>query len=111
VLNISEDGVYRKGCSRKNLAVIEVGGANLLRGKTRQRVPDVAARNLGEDEAYLTPYVISSSEHGRRWRAIKRAQRFLPVWVCTIGVYISHHDVHSAPLFYWHRVCIGETAN
>ena len=28
--------------------------ANLLRGKTRQSVPDVAARRLGEDEAYLT---------------------------------------------------------
>ena len=27
--------------------------ANLLRGKTRQSVPDVAARRLGEDEAYL----------------------------------------------------------
>ena len=27
---------------------------NLLRGKTRQSVPDVAARRLGEDEAYLT---------------------------------------------------------
>jgi hypothetical protein len=28
--------------------------ANLLRGKTRQGVPDVAARRFGEDEAYLT---------------------------------------------------------
>jgi hypothetical protein len=28
--------------------------ANLLRGKTRQSVPDVAARRLGQDEAYLT---------------------------------------------------------
>ena len=28
--------------------------ANLLRGTTRQSVPDVAARRLGEDEAYLT---------------------------------------------------------
>jgi hypothetical protein len=28
--------------------------ANLLRGKTRQSVPDGAARRLGEDEAYLT---------------------------------------------------------
>jgi hypothetical protein len=27
---------------------------NLLRGKKRQRVPDVAARRLGEDEEYLT---------------------------------------------------------
>jgi|GEM_PF-2480383 hypothetical protein len=27
---------------------------NLLRGKTCQSVPDVAARGLGEDEAYLT---------------------------------------------------------
>jgi hypothetical protein len=27
---------------------------NLLRGKTRQRVPVVAARRLGEDEAYVT---------------------------------------------------------
>ena len=27
---------------------------NLLRGKTCQSVPDVAARRLGEDEAYLT---------------------------------------------------------
>ena len=27
--------------------------ANLLRGKTRQSVSDVAARRLGEDEAYL----------------------------------------------------------
>ncbi len=27
--------------------------ANLLRGKTRQSVPDVAARRLGEDGAYL----------------------------------------------------------
>jgi hypothetical protein len=29
--------------------------ANLLRGKTRQSVPDVAVRRLGEDEAYLIP--------------------------------------------------------
>ena len=28
--------------------------AHLLRGKMRQSVPDVAARRLGEDEAYLT---------------------------------------------------------
>ena len=28
--------------------------ANLLRGKMCQRVPDVAARRLGEDEAYST---------------------------------------------------------
>jgi hypothetical protein len=28
--------------------------ANLLRGKMRQSVPDVAARRFGEDEAYLT---------------------------------------------------------
>jgi len=28
--------------------------ASLLRGKTRQSVPDVAARRVGEDEAYLT---------------------------------------------------------
>jgi hypothetical protein len=28
--------------------------ANLHRGKTRQNVPDVAARRLGQDEAYLT---------------------------------------------------------
>jgi hypothetical protein len=27
--------------------------ANLLRGKTCQSLPDVAARRLGEDEAYL----------------------------------------------------------
>jgi hypothetical protein len=27
---------------------------NLLRGKKRQRVPDVAARRLKEDEEYLT---------------------------------------------------------
>ena len=32
--------------------------ADLHRGKTRQSVPDVAARRLGQDEAYLT-YVIS----------------------------------------------------
>jgi hypothetical protein len=28
--------------------------ANLLRGKTRQSVPDVAECRLGQDEAYLT---------------------------------------------------------
>jgi hypothetical protein len=39
--------------------------ANLLRGKTRQSVPDVAARRLGEDEAYLTPYVISCPRRAR----------------------------------------------
>ena len=59
--------------------------ANLLRGKTRQSVPDVAGHGLGEDEAYLT-YVISFPKHGRRWRAITRAQRFLPVWACNIRV-------------------------
>jgi len=31
----------------------------------RQGVPDVAARRLGEDEAYLTPYVISCPRRAR----------------------------------------------
>ena len=39
--------------------------AHLLRGKMRQSVPDVAARRLGEDEAYLTPYVISCLRRAR----------------------------------------------
>jgi len=39
--------------------------ANLLRAKMRQGVPDVAARRLGEDEAYLTPYVISCPRRAR----------------------------------------------
>ena len=39
--------------------------ANLLRGKTRQSVPDVAARRFGEDEAYFTPYVISCPRRAR----------------------------------------------
>jgi hypothetical protein len=63
--------------------------ANLLRGKTRQSVPDVAAHRLGQDEAYLTVRDILAeastvrpeltAEGGRRWCAITRAQWFLPV--------------------------------
>ncbi len=34
--------------------IVNPNVANLLRRKTRQSVPDVAARRLGEDEAYLT---------------------------------------------------------
>ncbi len=67
----------------------------------------MAARRLGEDGVYLTVGDILSeastvrpepfgselkaelltAEGSRRWHAIKRAQRFLPVWVCNIGVY------------------------
>ena len=47
--------------------------ANLLRGKTRQSVPDVAARRLGEDEAYLTPYVISCPRRARSQMALYHA--------------------------------------
>ena len=47
--------------------------ANLLRGKTRQSVPDVAARRLGEDEAYLTPYVISCPKRARSQMACSGA--------------------------------------
>jgi hypothetical protein len=59
-------------------------------------VPDVAARRLGEDEAYVIVRDILSeastvrpeltAEGGRRWRAITRAQWFLPVLVCNIRV-------------------------
>jgi hypothetical protein len=34
--------------------VVNPNVAGLLRGKTRQSVPDVATRRFGEDEAYLT---------------------------------------------------------
>jgi hypothetical protein len=34
--------------------VVNPNVADLLRGKTRQSAPDVAARRFGEDEVYLT---------------------------------------------------------
>ena len=64
----------------------------------RVRVRQIWPRRLGEDEAYLTVRDILpeastvrpelTAEGGLRWRSIRRAQRFLPVWVCNIRVTI-----------------------
>jgi hypothetical protein len=61
--------------------------ANLLRGKTRQSVPDVAARRLGEDEAYLTPYVISCP---RRARSSRQRRDYHASAAVLTGVGLQH---------------------
>ena len=60
--------------------------ANLLRGKTRQRVPDVAARRLGEDEAYLTVRdILSEASTGADGALSRERSGFYRCGFATLG--------------------------
>ena len=66
--------------------------ADLLRGKTRQSAPDVAAHRLGQDEAYFTVREIlaeaSKGADGVLWREFSGFGRFR---FATLGSIITTH--------------------
>ena len=62
----------------------------------RVRVRQIWARAGWDWMNSTCPYVRSCSENARpaMGGTITRAQRFLPVWVCNVRVYIAHKELH-----------------
>ena len=76
--------------SESRTAEVYPNVANLLRGKTRQSAPDVSARRLGEDEAYLTVRDILSESSTVADCALSRERRgFYRCGFATLGFILS----------------------
>ena len=80
------DGYELVGFS--TVACLNPNVAGLVRGK-RARARQMRLRTVSVRTKRTSQYVeiLTEASTARRWGAMARAQRFLPVWVCNVRVY------------------------